>query len=385
MGDGLVLTVHPSGRMVWERSTRVGGKLKWLNFGYAGQSDFAKVKEPTEDVIKEHTVKVKNDEYKEKKKLNIDVEADSKDLKFEDVVRIYLTECERLEEATKANYKNKLKPLFGLNGVKWSYLNDALIIKELAKLKDAGKKKETLRGVFENFKTMANWTLLPVIQNKYNFPKIRLFDRISFNKIGFGDTEKSNFKAITDPIEFKIFYKKLKERYERTKQTSTAALILLCHFPKRPNEITRMQWDYINWEKKEIVFPKDYEKIHFPFVPIYPMSNWVVEFLKEYHDFRNSDTHLFMVSQGKPISSSALRMTIRDMGYGHLQDTHGLRASFSTINEYDLEQDHFSIEFTLGHKIKDSHKGAYKRVNGDTKISVRRDLMNNWSNWLEAD
>jgi len=377
IGDGLVLSVHPSGRMLWERSARKSGNLVWLRFGVAENP-----KDPRDpEIISESKARVLNEEYLERKRQKVDfVHSTNESATYKEVCRLYLeSKKPTIEEATQKNYRDCLNYLKAFNDVKWSYFSEAMVVKEFKRLIETKGRfsAKTAGNVFDNLKRLCSWTCNPL----NNVPRKMLFENQTIGDLNLGIIETEHYPSVTNQSEYLELYRYIKRTWDEEKRISQAALLVLSHFPKRPKEVMNLKWEHIDFGSKWIVWPKDHEKIKFSYRRKYPISDWLFEFLKNLYDYRTDDVYVFSVRRRMPMTVSALSMELRKK-YNGIHCPHGFRASFESIT-FELGYDKFCVDYVLGHVHKDPNKGAYLRINGDTRLDKRRETMNDWSKWLE--
>lgn len=371
IGDGLVLAVHPSGRMVWQRSTRQGGKLQWITFGvHKPRTD--------KDWISEQRARTLNEDFIEKRDLGIatteNIEAG---ITFGVAVQRYLKTFGEDQAVTKAGYIRDFKRLEKLYPIKWSLLNETAIEKAITEYVDG--KKDRLKNAERSFAAIIRLSNVSHT-SVTTIPKKTLFLKKKFKDLGLGVGDRGNHPAIINGPDYKELYKKLLKEYEKDGRLSLAALIIIANFPKRPGEIAKMKWEHINFERKEIHFGKGHEKTK-SWEMIYPMSDYVSDFLYKMYETRMHETFVFCLRMNKPMTTSAFGMELRKHVVENTQSVHGMRASFRSIG-LDLNYNIMDMELTLGHTFKDALKGAYERIRPQTRLAQRRKLANDWSKYL---
>lgn len=81
----------------------------------------------------------------------------------------------------------------------------------------------------------------------------------------------------------------------------------------------------------------------------------------------------------RPMSENALSEVLVRAGYQDIHVPHGFRASFSTIMNELYPADRLTIDYMLGHKLKDQVEGAYNRAEHRAR---RRELAQLWGDLL---
>jgi len=370
LGDGLVLAVYPSGRMVWQRSYQPpGAKLKWLTFGVHAPSDDPKF-------ISEIKARSLNEEFREKKAEGTLI------TKLVDVNITLLEVFERYLEtvdnpSTKAAYRSYIKPLKRFYETKWRLLNDEVIETELYERYKSGE--VSLVAVKEAFYNIRRVSRFSRLAKRNKIPALTLFADRSFSALNFGTLPYTNHPGIVNENDFRELYRHFKARWLERHEMSVAALLVLAHFPKRVGEILGIKWEYVDLQNKEISLPERYEKVK-KWKMDYPISDWMNSFLLELKEHKLSGDYAFMVRNGKPITAQALRYSLSKR-YKGVHCPHGFRSSFRTIVGNILKAEDVLIETQMGHEKRDAYNRRYE--NSRWRMDDRRVLANAWSAWLE--
>ena len=117
---------------------------------------------------------------------------------------------------------------------------------------------------------------------------------------------------------------------------------------------------------------------------IVPLSPQAVDILRELHTSTGAGRYLFPStrSTARPISDNTLNAALRRLGYSHEEFvSHGWRAVFRTLADEVLQARVEIIEAQLAHQVRDTLGRAYTRT---AFLKERRELMNNWSKYLEG-
>ncbi len=159
------------------------------------------------------------------------------------------------------------------------------------------------------------------------------------------------------------------------------ALLLLAHTFVRVGEL-------VGWKKSEIIYtdqvwviPEERMKTRRPHVV--PLSPQVLALLKELEIFNAGSEFVLQspVKSNKPINESTPLDVIYKLGYRKKMTAHGFRALASTVLNQQSSFKADVIERQLAHKETDEVRAAYNRAE---YLSQRREMMNWWSNWLDA-
>jgi integrase len=163
------------------------------------------------------------------------------------------------------------------------------------------------------------------------------------------------------------------------------ALLLLAHTFVRPGELVGWRKDEIKYDDAVWVVPAERmkgrpgkRKPH-----VVPLSRQVLALLLELEAFNAGSDYVLPspVVQGKHINDGSLLQVLYSMGYRGKMTAHGFRSLASTVMN---EQSHFLrdvIERQLAHKETDDVRAAYNRAE---YLPMRRELMQWWSDWLDA-
>ena len=191
--------------------------------------------------------------------------------------------------------------------------------------------------------------------------------------------QEQHLKAITDEIKLKKLYKKILEIENpiTSKILQFQALTLL-----RNGNIRNLKWEYIDWDKKIIIFPKESMKAaHSDFR--LPLTNTLLEILEFFKQFSGDKEYVFISSKtNKPLSENFLPYQYKKLGYQGIHTPHGWRSSFQTIVAEKYKEHKFQfevIEAQLHHKIGGKVTQAYLRTDF---LYERRELLKWWEKFL---
>ena len=161
-----------------------------------------------------------------------------------------------------------------------------------------------------------------------------------------------------------------------------SALRLMAYVFVRCNELCGMQWQEIEWEKKQWRIPA--ERMKMKTTHIVPLSHQALTLLQELKNISYTKSkYVFPSARGfsRPISNNTLRTALRIMGFTNNEMTaHGFRAMASTLlNEQGFNRDW--IERQLAHCPRDHVRAAYNHAD---YILQRRKMMQKWSDYLDS-
>jgi len=190
---------------------------------------------------------------------------------------------------------------------------------------------------------------------------------------------ESHMEAITDENELKKLYKTILniDNPVTSKILQFQALTLL-----RNKNLRNLKWNYIDWDKKLIIFPKESMKAtHSDFR--LPLTDTLIEILEYFKQFNTNTEFVFISSKtNKPISENFLSYQYKKLGYQGRHNPHGWRSSFRTIAAEKYKEHKFPfevIETQLHHKIGDKVTQAYLRTDF---LDERRKLLRWWEDFL---
>ncbi|MEG3163809.1 integrase arm-type DNA-binding domain-containing protein [Sphingomonas sp. PB2P19] len=111
-----------------------------------------------------------------------------------------------------------------------------------------------------------------------------------------------------------------------------------------------------------------------------PLSPRCLQILKEAKLLLRDDGLVFPgTKQGKPLSDMTLSKLVKELGIAAVP--HGFRSSFRDWAGEATHHPREVIEFALAHVIQDKAEAAYARSD---LFDKRRELMNNWANFVSA-
>ncbi len=168
------------------------------------------------------------------------------------------------------------------------------------------------------------------------------------------------------------------------------ALKLAAMFFVRPNELRRMEWREINFEKAEWHIPV--ERMKMPLkakrerkgqTHIVPLSKQAIAILLELRAVTGYSRYAFPSYRTaiRPMSDNAILSALRRMGYAKDEMSgHGFRAMARTILDEVLHVRPDYIEHQLAHAVRDPNGRAYNRT---AHLPERRKMMQDWSDYLD--
>jgi len=167
-------------------------------------------------------------------------------------------------------------------------------------------------------------------------------------------------------------------------------LILTIHTAQRQGTLIKAKWSDIDLDAKLWTIPKEDMKMKNSH--LVPLSDVMIDYLKELHRFSGNGVYLFPNSQTTHsrnkypyISNNTANKALRIMGYPkEIQTAHGFRAMFKTVCKEHQETDNLKNEFVeriLAHTVGGRVENIYNRADN---IREMRIIIEWWSNFLEG-
>lgn len=161
--------------------------------------------------------------------------------------------------------------------------------------------------------------------------------------------------------------------------TVKLGLQFLCYTFVRTNELRFMEWSEIDWKDKIWRIPADKMKMDRPH--IVPLAPQVIDILQQIKELNFSDQYVFYNPfTRKPYSQNAFINALYQMGYKYKMTGHGFRGLASTTL-HEQGYMHEAIELQLAHEQENKISKAY---NGAQHLEYRRDMMNEWADFVES-
>ena len=187
--------------------------------------------------------------------------------------------------------------------------------------------------------------------------------------------EKENMKAITDE-------KGVKELYQKILSYEYEAGRYLMQFQAltglRNVGLYRLKWEWIDWERKVIIYPPDTYKDNKNIFRL-PLTDTLIQILQYFKKINGNFPYVFKNLKSK---EETLSNKLRDY-YKRLKikdhTPHGWRSSIRTLAREKRAADFDTIEMQLDHKVGNDVTAAYMR--GDL-LEERRKLLIWWEKFL---
>lgn len=199
--------------------------------------------------------------------------------------------------------------------------------------------------------------------------------------------KNTNLAAFTNPAEVGGLMRVI-HGYSGGLIVKTALIASALTF-QRPGNVRMMEWAEINFDDamwsipspkmKRIKTDKENGRPH-----LVPLSTQAIAQLRTLQPFTGHGKYVFQGQRehDRPISDNTVSAALRTLGYSRDQMTaHGFRAMARTLLEEQLDVPSNIIEAQLAHRVRDALGTAYNRT---THITKRREMMQQWADYLDA-
>lgn len=183
------------------------------------------------------------------------------------------------------------------------------------------------------------------------------------------------FSHITDP---KLLGQLLRDiaAYTGTPMVKTALKVLPLVFT-RPAEFRCAKWEDINLEAKEWRYIATKTNADH----IVPLSDQVIELIKDLHPLTGHGTYVFGIRAGeRPLSENTINAALKTLGYSsEVIQPHGFRHTAATLLA-ELGWNTEAIDRQLAHK-EQGVKGVYQKAQ---YLDERRKMMQAWADYSDG-
>lgn len=376
-GDGLTLVVMPSGSKLWQLRYRVGGRAGKEKTLSLGQYPLVSLKDAREQAFQARKLIVKGADPSEMKQAAraaavadivnpIDtVEAISREWFQKFSAGWVDSHADRIIRRLERD----LFPWVGSAEIK--SIIPANLLTVLRRVESRGA-LETAHRLLQNCGQVWRYAVATGRAER---------DICGDLKGALPPTKEKHLGAITDPREIGNLLRSIDDY--RGGEIVRYALKLAPFLFVRPGELRHAEWDEIDFEKDEWVIPAGKMKAKRPHVV--PLCIQVLDLLEGLKSVSGDGKYLFpsATSKSRPLSDMALLTAIRRMGYSKEEmSAHGFRAMAST-NLEELGYDVRLIELQLAHSDQNEVRAAYKRDISRLQLPLRREMMQNWADYLD--
>ncbi|MGP9667010.1 tyrosine-type recombinase/integrase [Psychrobacter sp. AOP31-A1-22] len=192
--------------------------------------------------------------------------------------------------------------------------------------------------------------------------------------------------AITKPDEFATLLQDMAV-FEGASMVTLAAMNILPYVFVRSIDLRSWRWDDIDWDRKIWEFSPTKGEGREDMVEslVVPLADQVVSKLRDMQSHTGHKEYVFAslrASSNPFMSKAALVQAFHRLGYQGTQCAHGFRASAKTMlmEQPELRYSDIVTELQLGHRIKDTHGGAYNRLD---EIENRIQMMQDWGDYID--
>lgn len=196
---------------------------------------------------------------------------------------------------------------------------------------------------------------------------------------------KSNFPAITDPIELGELLRA--SNAYRGGPVVRVALRMAAILFQRPGNLRTMRWRDLDLEEGLWAIPSEdmkrtkAQKLNGQ-PHVCPIPRQAVALLKDLHQLTGGGEYVFpgLRDRKAPMSEAGVNAALHAMGYKGRHCWHGYRATGRTILRQVLKYPADVIEAQLAHRGQITHGGAYDRA---THVEERDDMLQVWADYLD--
>ncbi|MGE6440019.1 tyrosine-type recombinase/integrase [Psychrobacter sp. NPDC078409] len=196
----------------------------------------------------------------------------------------------------------------------------------------------------------------------------------------------NHLPAITKPDQFATLLKDMSD-FRGASKITLEAVNLLPYVFVRSIDLRSMRWDDIDWDNNTWAFSPTKGEGRDDMVShlVVPLATQVVARLRNIQSITGHKEHVFASMRGSSnayISKATLVQIFHRLGYKDVQCAHGFRASAKTLlmEQPELRYSDIVTELQLGHRIKDTHGGAYNRLD---EIDTRVQMMQDWADYID--
>jgi len=196
----------------------------------------------------------------------------------------------------------------------------------------------------------------------------------------------NHLPAITKPDQFATLLKDMSD-FRGASKITLEAMNLLPYVFVRSIDLRSMRWDDIDWDNNTWAFSPTKGEGRDDMVShlVVPLATQVISRLRNIQSITGHKEYVFASMRGSSnayISKATLVQIFHRLGYKDVQCAHGFRASAKTLlmEQPELRYSDIVTELQLGHRIKDTHGGAYNRLD---EIDTRVQMMQDWADYID--
>lgn len=205
---------------------------------------------------------------------------------------------------------------------------------------------------------------------------LRLLNDVCKFAIASDYTEKNPCTLVADVIPQQdveslaaLKIEEMPEFWQRVQQSSVSddlmiAIKLACYTAVRISELLKARWDTgeIDFENRQWIIPASRMKMRRDHVV--PLTDQSVALFREMYERRKGDGYIFRhrKNPNEHTPSESILAIIKRNGYAGRMTTHGFRSVFSTHANNSARFRHDVIEYQIAHVPKDKIRGIYNRA-----------------------
>lgn len=381
-GGGLQLLIKPNGTKLWEFYYQSPTLLKRRKTSLGVYPDVSlKI---AREKRREYISFIQNnlDPIDEMKKIKLNSKLKKESILKNVVMEWFIKQKKELAPSTYKRkldlFKNEVIPIFENREIKTIKHPEIVII--LEKLT-----QRTPERALRLFNYLDNLWRYATMKGYCDFNIITNIHKESILK----KVEKKHYSKITDLPILKELINSIyndKEMHYSTKN----ALKFVLHVPLRANNLINLTWKQINFDNQLLIIPREQMKNYNKNLPDFtmPLSDEVINILKEQHAFTQNRKYIFMGNNGTHINKDTPNRALKRLGFNdekeeRKQRLHSFRGTFRSLCEtYEPEHhiDEKIQEIVLDHHTKSSTVMAYK--NKAIYTQQLKPLMEWWSGFI---
>ncbi|MGA4439668.1 tyrosine-type recombinase/integrase [Psychrobacter pocilloporae] len=196
----------------------------------------------------------------------------------------------------------------------------------------------------------------------------------------------NHLPAITKPDQFATLLYDM-SNFKGASKLTLEAMNLLPYVFVRSIDLRSMRWQDIDWDNDTWAFSPTKGEGRDDMVShlVVPLAAQVIARLRNLQSITGHKEYVFASMRGSSnayISKATLVQIFHRLGYKDVQCAHGFRASAKTLlmEQPELRYSDIVTELQLGHRIKDTHGGAYNRLD---EIDTRVQMMQDWADYID--
>ena len=390
---GLSIRIYPNGKKEYYlryAHPHIDGKRPRMMLGKVEEISLYEAKHKAESILK--MVAQGSDPKAIHKKEQVNKYAHLKNATFSEI-----TQAWRDHKTSSRNRSNSRKRAFSESTLKFWDLCLGYMCREIGDLRMNDITSEMILSVCEaiqnneNQATFVGASTRLYTEKVFSFAVARgLCDRnVAIDTRGelAPASSGNHLPAITKPDQFATLLNDM-SNFKGASKITLEAMNLLPYVFVRSIDLRSMRWQDIDWDNKLWEFSPTKGEGRDDMVShlVVPLATQVIERLRKIQALTGHKEHVFAsirASSNPYISKATLVQIFHRLGYKDVQCAHGFRASAKTLlmEQPELRYSDIVTELQLGHRIKDTHGGAYNRLD---EIDTRVLMMQNWADYIDT-